>query len=343
MRLIQAAVTDGAICGAVLAAGTGDRPDWTVAVGRQEPAAGSAAMRVDTVFDLASLTKVVATLPAVLTLAARNALRLDDPVSRFLPAFTGTARDRITLRHLLAHTSGLPASRRYYREVSTADQMRAAVLAEHPVTDPGSATVYSDIGFLLLGFVVETVTGRRCDVAADDLVFDPLGMSRTRFNPIPGDPQCAPTEALDGADPLRGVVHDRNALLLGGVAGHAGLFAPVGDLVTYLRAWLPGADPPWGRSLTATALRRQTPPGGPVRGLGWVLADGHGAGFPWDAWPDGGAGHTGFTGTSVAVDPRTSTRVVLLTNAIRCGRDKTGLSALRRSVHQCLAMAMSLP
>lgn len=299
-------------------------------------------MRLDTVFDLASLTKVLSTLPVILTLCASGLLRLDDTAARFLPGFRGDGRDDITIAQLLAHTSGLPATRKYYRELSAVPDAKAAILAERPVTPPGTATNYSDIGFMLLGFVAEAVCGSDLATAARARVFEPLGMRATSFNPTPDGRHYAPTESFDGGPPLRGVVHDRNARLLGGTAGHAGLFAPASDVVAYLQAWAGEAVPSWGGELTSLAMRRQTPPGQPARGLGWVLADSTAESFLPSSWP-GSAGHTGFTGTSVAFHPGSKTWVVLLTNAIRSGRDSARISALRQAIHGTIADITILP
>jgi len=339
-RHLTAAIAGGGICGAVLAVGRGAAPQcrWTVAVGHDQPGPPARPIRPETVFDLASLTKVMATLPLILALAASRRLRLDDPVARFLPGWRGNGRDGITITHLLAHTSGLPASRRYYREFSGTAAARAAILAERPATTPGTATTYSDIGFMLLGFVAEAVCGTGLPEAARTLVFEPLGMTATCFNPVPHGRLFAPTESFDGAAALRGVVHDRNAQALGGAAGHAGLFAPVADVIAFTGAWTGTAAPPWGRELTGMALRRHTPSGGPARGLGWVLADRASSGFPPSCWP-GSGGHTGFTGTSVAFHSASQAWAVLLTNAIRCGRDTTRLAALRRAIHCTIAEA----
>lgn len=337
---LTAAIADGGICGAVLAVGRDAAPQCrrTVAVGHDQPDPPGQPMRVETVFDLASLTKVIATLPVILTLVASRQLRLDDAAARFLPDFRGNGRDGITIAQLLAHTSGLLATRRYYREFSDKAAARAAILAERPVTSPGTATNYSDIGFMLLGFVAEAVCGTELPEAARTLVFEPLGMTATCFKPGPHGRRFAPTESFNGDPPLRGVVHDRNAQLLGGAAGHAGLFAPVTDVIAYVHTWTGAAAPPWGRELTTLALRRHTPPGGPARGLGWVLADHTTSGFLPSCW-HGSGGHTGFTGTSVAFHPASQAWAVLLTNAIRCGRDTARLTALRQALHFTIAEA----
>ena len=340
-RQVTGAIAGGGICGVVLAAGRSPGNGWVLAAGHEEPGALGAPALPGAGFDLASLTKVMATLPVVLVLAAAGQLRLGDRAQRFLPSFRDAGRGDITLGQLLAHTSGLPATRRYYRKTADPAAMRADVLAERPQTAPGAAVAYSDIGFLVLGFVIEAVCGVTVAVAARELIFQPLAMTATGFTPEPAALRFMPTESHDGQPALRGVVHDRNAQLLGGVAGHAGLFAPVADVATYLAAWAGSVDPPWGRGLSGLALRRHTPPSSPPRGLGWVLAGREPTPILPRCWPASGAGHTGFTGTSLAFDPASHTWLALLTNAIRCGRDHRPVAALRSAVHETIAEAIS--
>jgi hypothetical protein len=165
-------------------------------------------------------------------------------------------------------------------------------------------------------------------------------MTATDFTPDPAGQRFMPTESFDGGAVLRGVVHDRNAKLLGGIAGHAGLFAPARDVAAYLQPWAGAADPPWGPEMGHLALQRHTPPHSPARGLGWVLAD-KGSSFLPRSWAAGAAGHTGFTGTSVAFHAASRAWVVLLTNAIRCGRDRREITALREGVHRAIARAIA--
>lgn len=342
--VLAAAVADGTVPGAVFTTGRPGEPAETVVAGAAQVRGGPRRpMRHDTVFDLASLTKVVATLPAVLVLATRGELALDDRVASFLPGFRGERRDEVTVRHLLAHTSGLPAEFplwRRYADPGEANQALLSVPLEHP---PGTATVYSDVGFMLLGRVVTAITGARLDASVADLVTGPLGLTRTRFRPA-GSPdqadqgqahqdqdQAAATEPQPDGSALAGVVHDENARLLGGVAGHAGLFAPAADLARYLeRAWLSDDLLPAG--LRAEACRPQTGGTGGRRGLGWVL-NGDQADFLGARWPPSSVSHTGFTGTSLALDPASGRWAVLLANEVHFGRGRGVIRALREAVH----------
>jgi CubicO group peptidase (beta-lactamase class C family) len=327
-----AAVRDGVVPAAVLVVGRGaDDPGRVGAYGTTP----------DTVFDLASLTKVVATTPAVLWLVQRGALALDDPVVRHLPAFGGPGKDAVTVRHLLAHRSGLPAHREFWKLQGGAPERMAAVLAE-PLQDAcGTVVRYSDLGFLLLGRIVEQVTSLPLDRAVAELVLEPLGLTDTRFLPPPDwRARIAPTEAnrLDGDPrPKTGVVHDENAESLGGVAGHAGLFGTAADLAAYLRGMWLADDSPLSPGLRSDAVTCQTTGSNGRRGLGWTLR-GDAFDFMSDTWPAGGAGHTGFTGTSVAFDPHGGAWAVLLTNAVRYGRGNRARE-LRLAVHEAVASA----
>jgi len=327
------AVRSGTIPGGVFASGAPGRATEVVVVGAAQARGGPRrAMARDTLFDLASLTKVVATLPTVLRLAELGALTLEDRVTRFLAAFGGEGRDAITVRQLLTHTAGLPAEIKFWRRYDGPDEAGRALLGaplEHP---PGTQVVYSDVGFMLLGRIVSAITGTALDVSVAELVTGPLGMTRTCFRPAVGPPPAvAATELQPDGTALAGIVHDENARFFGGVAGHAGLFAPVDDLVRYLdAAWLGGQF--LSRSWRREACRPQTRGLGGVRGLGWVLR-----GDPADplgcCWPPRSVSHTGFTGTSLACDPVSGGWAVLLSNEVHFGRDRRVMRALRESVH----------
>jgi CubicO group peptidase (beta-lactamase class C family) len=346
--LIDRAVADGVIPGAVLAAGvrTAEPMLLHVAGDAQRDGQARRPMTAETIFDLASLTKVTATLPCILRLTAAGEMSLDDPVRRFLPAFAGAGRDRVTVRQLLTHTSGLPDHRKYYEYLGDAAAVRAAVLAEPLAAVPGSAVRYSDLGFILLGEIVQAVGGSALGDLARTLVFDPLGMPDTMYLPpseLAG--RIAATEPVAGTAKV-GVVHDENADTLGGVAGHAGLFGSAHDLGRYAAAWVPDEakdDPESGwlpRSLRVEALRCQTDGLDGRRGLGWGLRHDR-----WDnmgdGWPEAGAGHTGFTGTCISVDPRTGLWAVLLTNAVHFGRGpEHSVVGLRKQVHAAVAATL---
>jgi CubicO group peptidase (beta-lactamase class C family) len=368
-ELVDHAVATGLVPGAVLAAGvrTPEPLLLHVAGHAQRDGVATRPMTADTVFDLASLTKVVATLPAVLWLAGRGEIGLDQPVRRYLPRFAargaeagageaggtgeagGAGKDAVTVRQLLLHTSGLPGVRRYYQHLHDRDEILTAALAEPLAAPPGTVFAYSDVGFISLGELAAAVTGRGLDELVQDVVCGPLGMTATRYLPPPAwAGRIAATEVVGGAAKV-GVVHDENAEILGGVAGHAGLFGTAADLARYAAVWAGANDdgglllegdgrdrgPLWG--MRAEALRCQTGGLDARRGLGWGLRrdryDNMG-----DGWPDSGAGHTGFTGTSLSIDPRSGLWAVLLTNAVHFGRGpEHSVVGLRKQVHAAVA------
>ena len=336
------------------------------------------AMRLDTVFDLASVTKPVATTTAILKLWARGAIALDAPVSTYLPAFARAGKERVTVRHLLAHTSGLPAWEMLYlpgprggdgadagarapacRSIAQAVDRICVMPVEAP---PGTRVEYSDLGFIVLGHLVERLSGEPLDGALRRQVFGPLGMSRTRYCPLVSwRSSCAATEVGNAYERgraaeqglgrrfrwrtgvIRGQVHDGNAWHLGrGVAGHAGLFGSADDLARFGLAILSGGRLGPARVLpeeiVAESTRNQTPGLGPgPRGLGWALK----------GWPFLGAkasraafGHTGFTGSSLLVDPARRLVVVLLTNRVHPRADFTAIEQFRPAFHDAVIEAV---
>jgi CubicO group peptidase (beta-lactamase class C family) len=273
-------------------------------------------MTEDTLFDVASLTKVVATLPSVLLLLERGQLRLEAPVQAYLPEFR---QPGITVRHLLTHTSGLPASLpadsahpdwRGYEE----GIQRACACQPNP--PPGRLFRYSDVNFILLGEIVHHLSGRPLNVFAEQEVFTPLGMTATRFLPdLQHLERIAPTERNERGQPLRGVVHDPTSRRMGGVAGHAGLFSTAADLARYARFMLRGG--PLLKPETLALMRTvQTPPTvRDRRGLGWDL-DSAFSRVRGSLFGLGSFGHTGFTGTALWLDPATDSFFILLTNRL---------------------------
>lgn len=293
----------------------------------------------DTLFDLASLTKVCATLPAILTLVEDGLLALDDPLAMYFPSYAEGLKARVTIRHLLTHTSGLPAGDTLYTEANPSASWERALRV--PLErEPASRVVYSDIGFILLGGLVEAVSGAPLDAFVRERVHLPLGMSRSAFRRLgtldkPADPRDVPgyaaTELYKETGRLTyGVVHDENAFSLRGVAGHAGLFADAADIARYAQAWV-GGEGVLAPGTVRAALRNYTKRLGGKRGLGWSLR-GDSFDQTGDLWPDSGFSHTGFTGTSIACDAPTGLWVVLLTNRVHYGR-ATAVGRLRQIVH----------
>lgn len=315
--------------GIVAAVGVGETTSRSWVLGAAEDwAGGQRPMAADTVFDLASLTKVLATLPVVLLLVQRGELSLDDPVARHLPALDS----RVLVRHLLTHTSGLPAHVDLAGRVASAAELVAAAAAQQLVAPPGSVVVYSDLGFILLGGMVRAVTGARLGEVAQDAVFGPLGVGLTFAPPETWRSRIAATEIVDGR-PVLGRVHDENAAAAGEPVGHAGLFGTLADVRGCLPLWL--GDVLLDPALRGEALRSHTSGLGGERGLGWTCR-GDGFDILSDGWGPAAVSHSGFTGTSLALDPNSRRWAVLLTNAVHYGRDRPEVLAARREFHRVL-------
>ena len=273
-----------------------------------------------TIYDLASLTKVVGTTTAAMLLFDAGRLDLEAPVSTYLPAFSGGWKDSVTIRQLLTHRSGLPAGRDLWRVARTPDEARAAVLATNLECRPGQCYIYSDLGADVLGFVIEAVAGESLDVFLHDRVFEPLGMTDTFYRPADSlTYRIAPTEiAPPRGYPLQGQVHDENAYALGGVAGHAGLFSTAADLSIFAQMMLNGGEYNGVRILSDTTVSLFTRRAAGTRALGWDTADGDGGS---GKFLDSHAyGHTGYTGTSIWIDPERQMFVLLLTNRVHAAR-----------------------
>ena len=332
--VLESALRDGAIPGAVAAVGVGHRELARWVTGDAERWCGrSRAMTDATVFDLASLTKVTATLPAVLLLVQDGRCSLDDPLTGLLPDLPLTD-DRLTPRHLLTHTGGLPAHRPFHERVSGLRALVRAAAAEPLERPPGSGVTYSDLGFLLLGAMVAAVAEEPLPAFAARRVFGPLGMSATFEPPAAWLARTAATEVVDGR-PVLGVVHDENAAAGGPGCGHAGLFGTLDDLVRYVRAWVDPGESLVGPPLRAEAVRCATEGMGGARGLGWTCR-GDAYDILADGWGPDAVSHTGFTGTSLAFDPRSGRWAVLLTNAVHFGRNRDTIVSLRRRFHAAL-------
>lgn len=298
-----------------------------------------------TVFDLASLTKVVATLPSILVLMEMGKLRLDDRVALFLPDFAANGKESITIRHLLTHTSGLPAHVKFY-EMGLDRAGIVRKICEMEASSPGEHVVYSDLGFIILGEIVERITGKRLDEFARENIWRPLGMNDTCF--LPGESsrhRIAATEyRADLKKLMWGEVHDENAYAMGGIAGHAGLFSTITDLARYALMWLGEGEFGSVRVLSRSTVRlaiKEHVNKEDRRGLGWALKS-QTFSSAGDLLSDASFGHTGFTGTSLWCDPETQTAIILLTNRVHAGRAGTAIIELRPRFANAVAAAIGI-
>ena len=344
--LLSALVETGATPGAVVVAGTHQAILAECAAGRLSYTADAGPVTPETIYDLASLTKVIVTTPLVMRLYEAGKLDLGAPVRRYVPEFAGGAKDRVTIADLLAHCGGLLWWTDLYRQARDLTTVKATGfylrrICELPLDyEPRARTVYSDLGFILLGAVLERVTGAPLDRLAEDDIFAPLGMRDIRYNPPASlRSRIAPTEDdPERGGVLTGLVHDENACGLGGVAPHAGLFATARSLVPFAQMWLAEGAAGDGRAFDGATIRRFSRRARLVddssRALGWdTQAEGSSCG---NRFSQASYGHTGFTGTSIWIDPEQDLFVILLSNRVHPTRDNTRLAELRPAFHDAL-------
>jgi beta-N-acetylhexosaminidase len=354
--IISAHLVVGAAPGAAVAIGRHGRMVKLRGYGTVDRRRGFPEVTDSTIYDMASLTKVVATTTALMMLYDEGAIRLDDPVGKHLPEWRGSAwKDAVTIRHLLLHTSGLAAYSSLWRDLQGREAFRRRITGMSLEYEPGTRTLYSDFGIILLGFIVEQVSGRTLDVFLRDRLFRPLNMRDTGFNPLSwpygtalmdGESEqsrAAPEPILQRIAPtevdtifrhrhIRGQVHDENAFALGGVAAHAGLFSSARDMAIFAQLMLNrgffGGQRFFDPATVATFTARQSMGGS--RALGWDTPEG--ASSAGSYFSPASYGHTGFTGTSIWIDPERDVFVVLLTNRVNPTRDNQRHVALRRDV-----------
>ncbi len=336
-ELLEGAIAARVTPGAVLKVATREVTLPPVVAGARSY--GGASVGVSTRYDLASLTKVIACLPVLLHLLEAGEVSLNDKVSRFFSNagwFQDPSLGDVSVEELALHSSGLPAWTPMFAWVN--DRLTATANAlQTPLSGTRGQYDYSDLGVMVLGAICERVTGERLDALTQRLVLGPLGMDTAGFGPLEPGSDVAATED-DGwrGRVLMGEVHDENAWAMGGVSAHAGLFGTAGDVVKYASSWLRTDTPFAGADWLAEAVRDRSRGAGPPRGLLWRLNS--------DNWPIGEKaspstfGHTGFTGTSLVVDPEAGWACVLLTNRVHPRRgDTAGIVGLRRSVHRLVS------
>ena len=345
---VEAALKRGDCPGAVVLVVHKDEVVLRKAYGNRVVEPDKLPMTADAIFDLASLTKPIATGTSIVMLIEKGMLRPEDKVAKHWPAFAANGKGDVTIAHLLLHTSGLTADNAeadYKDGREKALERIAALKLEAP---PGTRFKYSDVGFIVLGELVEKVGGVSIDRFAKQHLFEPLKMNDTSFNP--GEvfkKRIAPTGKRDGQI-IHGTVHDPRAFRLGGVAGHAGLFAPADDLARYCRMMLGGGELDGRRILKAETVKlfaepHEVPAGDPpkklFRSYGWDVDTAYSS-QRGDHFPKGtGYGHTGFTGTSIWIDPKSQTAIIILTNRVHPA-DKGNAIRLRREVANAVADAL---
>jgi uncharacterized protein YbbC (DUF1343 family) len=340
--IMNAAVARGTVPGGVVLVGHDGAVVYRKAYGMRSVEPVKEAMTVDTIFDLASLTKCIATTTSVMKLVQEGKVRLNEPVAAYLPEFAKNGKRDITVRELLTHFSGLTEDLDLKTAWKGRDAAFQMAMDQKPIIPPGSRFLYSDINFETLGFLVEKVSGLSLNEYAEKNVFAPLEMKDTRFLP-PAEwlPRIAPTEYDESHHMLRGVVHDPTARRMGGVAGHAGLFSTADDLAKYAQDLLSGFHVLTPLTVEKMTTPQQPPTAATLRGLGWDI-DSPYSSPRGEIFPVGSFGHTGYTGTSIWIDPVTESYVILLTNAVHPHGHNSAIVPLRARVATAAAESLGL-
>lgn len=358
-RAVRRAVDRGEIPGAVILAKMGEIPPYEGVFGSAVLTPERCETRADTIYDLASLTKVLATTTAILLLVAEQKLFLDQAVADLLPEFATQGKEKVTVRHLLTHSSGLRPWRSYYEDLREWEHRKGERLLATPegrkriigrilqsalLHEPGEAAVYGDLGFIVLGEIVERVSGEPLDAFCSRKIFEPLGMGDTRFHPVPyrGDvARLAATELCPWRERvLVGEVHDGNAWAMGGVSGHSGLFSTTADVMRFAEELLAadrGESELFPADVVREFARRQELPPESDWALGWDTPT-RGASTSGQYFSERSVGHTGFTGTSLWIDLEQGAIVVMLSNRLHVVAKRSRF-ALRPLVHDLVLEA----
>ena len=321
--IVKEAIRNGNCPGAVVVVGQNGKVIYRKAFGHRALVPRVLPMNVHTIFDMASVTKVVATTTAVMQLMEQGKIVLSEPVSEYWPDFKANGKEAISVRELMTHYSGLPPDLELKPDWSGYDIAMKMIVDVKPMVPPGTRFIYSDINFETLGELVRRVSGKPLDIYCSEHIFKPLGMKETRFNPpATWRKRIAPTQYQEGdkGKMLWGEVHDPTAYNMGGVAGHAGLFSSADDLTIFAQMLLNGGSYKRARVVSPLTVEKMTSPQNPpdkmaLRGLGWDL-DSPFASNRGELFEVGSFGHTGFTGTDIWIDPVTKTYLIILTNRV---------------------------
>lgn len=329
--VVRDGIRAGAYPGAVVVIGTADTVLLAKGYGGLTWSRESRVPSPDsTLYDLASLTKVIATTPAIMLLVDRGLVDLDRPVSEYLPDFAGDGKARVTVRHLLEHTSGLRAFLPLNTLTSDAAAARARVMAEPLRWRPGARVEYSDLNAMLLGWVVEAASGTSLDAFVRRELHEPLGMTETRYNlPRSARQRAAPINVWRG-HPIQGVIHDQNAARLNGVSGHAGLYSTGRDMASFARLQLLWGTLNGRTFFDSSTVAMFTRPRGGHRALGWETKDTTTSDNAGIMLSPQAYGHGGFTGTSIWIDPTRNVFVVFLTNRVYAPRTRRSITRLKQ-------------
>ncbi len=343
--IIEQAIADTIFPGAQLAIVRNGELITSRAFGHQTYAADAPAVTTETIYDLASVTKVAATASVSMQLWEQGKLNLDIPVNSYLPLFSGPDKDKVTLRHLFSHSSGAHWWADLWNKSSNKKTALDYIYNLPLDYTPGDSMIYSDLGLIMIGKVLETVTNQSIDQLAMSRLYKPLGMTSTMYNPpAPLLPRIAPTEIGGSMNRglIHGDVHDENTHFLNGVSTHAGLFSTAEDLAKLAQMFLNGGIYDHHRIYKPYTIkywtRRQLMPESSIRALGWTTP--HEGSLAGDYYSDGSFGHTGFTGTSMWIDPNYDIAIILLTNRVHPTRTRGGIGDVRRAFHSTAMKAL---
>ncbi|MBL1213844.1 MAG: beta-lactamase family protein [Ignavibacteriae bacterium] len=339
--LFAAAIEDSVFPGAVALVGYKGEKVFEKAYGKFTYSPDAKVMTTDAIFDLASVTKVIGTTSAAMILVDEGKLNLDEKVAAYLPEFGNNGKENVTIRNILLHNTGLPAFKRYYLTMQTGEQLINDIMNCELDNPPGAKYVYSDLGMITLQKVIERITGKGIDKFLSEKLFKPLGMNDSYYAP-PDEviERCVPTELDDywRHELVKGKVHDENAYMLGGVAGHAGLFSTADDISKVIFTLLNDGkyngeqifDPELIKNWTTKQSEQST------RGIGWDTIDLEGYSSAGHKLSKNSFGHTGFTGTSVWADKDEDLFIILLTNRVYPTRKNRKISQFRPVFHSTI-------
>ena len=344
--LVEQSIADSVFPGASIAVLYKDDVVFHKAFGRQTYDKHSPPADISTIYDLASLTKPVVTTSIIMQLSEKDSLDIHAPVSRYIPEFSRNGKGNVTIKNLLLHNSGLIAHRFFIKTCRTADEVVEAIYNEKLVSPPGSKTKYSDLGFITLGKVIERVTGTTLEENFNARFVQPFGMRSTHFNPPDSfHRRIAPTEkdTLWTIPKPRPLVHDHNTALLGGVAGHAGLFSTTGDLLMFVKMLMQEGSYNGTTFFSPSTLKRftQRHPGH-SRALGWDLRSLNGRSSSGQYFSASSYGHLGYTGTSIWIDPEKDLAVITLTNRVYPSSENIKIRKFRPALHNTVIKCLGL-
>lgn len=340
-QIMNSAVIDSVFPGAVLLFGIDQEVLYHKAFGNYTYDKNSTRVNTNSIFDLASVTKVVATTSAAMMLVDKGKLSLDDKVISYLPEFNNNGKENVTIRNLLLHNSGLAAFKKYYDQFSSGEEVINDVMNLPLNTPPGEKFVYSDLGMITLQKVIEKITGQRIDEFLEQNLFSRLEMNQTMYSPSKElKTECVPTELDDfyRMRLLQGEVHDERAFLLNGVAGHAGLFSTAGDLSVFVRMLLNDGIYDGKKIIDSAIIENWTTKQSEQsdRGLGWDTKTVDGYSSAGNFFSKNSFGHTGYTGTSVWIDKESKLFVILLSNRVHPTRQNRKISKFRPVIHDAV-------